>query len=325
MYKRILWSASLAVLLYGSCVSHTSAASMQVSVDGQAVSFHTQPTVRQNVTMVQFAPIFRSLGIDFKWNGKKQQITATKSGLNMILTVGSKTAYVNGKAVKLQQAPVSINGNIFVPLRFVSEATGATVSLSGNRILIESANNETIVTPVVQPSPQKPTTGTTNTPSSSAVASEEAITDYLYENYDVLAAEDVEYEVGYVALQDDDGVYTINIFVDGYEATGDLYAKVNADPENLYDLTEDFAFDLADIFGLEQLNVHIFLALSLEGQDEEIISDLPEEQILEFEDGSTALIESLFAGSYDFLEQYSEFYAFLKDDAMELWVSKEWE
>ena len=43
------------------------------------------------------------------------------------LTIGSKTAYVNGEPKELLQAPVAINGTTMVPVRFISEAFGYNV------------------------------------------------------------------------------------------------------------------------------------------------------------------------------------------------------
>ena len=313
--KRMLLIASLA---FGLFASQASAAAMQVSVDGKSVSFNTNPIVQENVTMVQFAPIFRSLGISFSWNQQKQQITATKKGTQMILTLGSRTAYINGTAVRMQRAPVSVNGNIFVPLRFVSEATGAKVDVSGSRISIASSGAS------VTPENQTPVAGGSsngNGSSQSALSpSEDALTDYLYRYYDTLYTPDSGYEVDYVVVQEDDGSYSVNILLDNYEASGNLYAESKGDPDILFDFTGEFALDLANAFGLDEVYVFVTLALPLKGEP----VDLPEEDLVELEDGSWMLMQTLFGGSYDFIEQYAEFYAFLDGGKTELLTAEEW-
>jgi hypothetical protein len=46
----------------------------------------------------------------------------------MVMTIGSKTATVNGKAVTLDVAPTIVAGRTFVPLRVISETLGAQVT-----------------------------------------------------------------------------------------------------------------------------------------------------------------------------------------------------
>jgi len=131
--------AIIIVLLFTCLVPAVGAAPANiVNVDGVKVALRQAPIVRDGVTLVQFAPIFKSLGLSVKWDSSKQQITGTKKGINLVLTVGNKNAYINGSRVLLESPPVSINGNIFVPLRFISEATGATLAVKGNTINITS-------------------------------------------------------------------------------------------------------------------------------------------------------------------------------------------
>jgi hypothetical protein len=44
------------------------------------------------------------------------------------VTIGRKTAYVNGRTVSLDVPPVVVNGRTMVPVRFVGEAFGASFS-----------------------------------------------------------------------------------------------------------------------------------------------------------------------------------------------------
>src|SRR5690606_22564014 len=57
-----------------------------------------------------------------------QGITAVKDTTKVKLTIGSKTAQVNGEKVILMQAPEIINGTTLVPLRFIGESLGSKVS-----------------------------------------------------------------------------------------------------------------------------------------------------------------------------------------------------
>lgn len=48
------------------------------------------------------------------------------------MKIGSKTAYVDGKAVPLERAPEEQDGCTLVPVRFIAEALGCQVTYSGN-------------------------------------------------------------------------------------------------------------------------------------------------------------------------------------------------
>jgi hypothetical protein len=61
------------------------------------------------------------------WNGDTRTITIQRKDTVVELTVDSHTAFVNGQAIELEQAPFIRNGSTFVPLRFISEAIGAKV------------------------------------------------------------------------------------------------------------------------------------------------------------------------------------------------------
>lgn len=50
---------------------------------------------------------------------------------SIVMTVGSSAATVNGKAVKLDSAPVQLNGTTYVPIRFVSDSMGGSLTFDG--------------------------------------------------------------------------------------------------------------------------------------------------------------------------------------------------
>ncbi len=83
------------------------------------------PIKRNGQTLVPARPMLQSLGLKVKWSQGKNQLTAEKSGLNIALTVGNKTAVVNNKAKKtMTTAPVLLNGNVMIPLSFVAAQFG---------------------------------------------------------------------------------------------------------------------------------------------------------------------------------------------------------
>lgn len=93
---------------------------------------YTQPPVNwKGNVLVPLRGIFEALGATVKWEPSTQTITATRGSTTVVLTIGSSTAYVNGKPVKLHAPAQLINGTTMVPIRFISEALGGVVAWEG--------------------------------------------------------------------------------------------------------------------------------------------------------------------------------------------------
>lgn len=98
-----------------------------VTINGVRQSFDQPAIVKNGATLVPLKAIFQELGATVKWDQPTQTAVATKESKTIKITVGSSTAYIDGKALKLSANAESINGRVLVPLRFVSEALGADV------------------------------------------------------------------------------------------------------------------------------------------------------------------------------------------------------
>jgi hypothetical protein len=101
--------------------------SVSVYLNGSKLQFDVEPYIKDGRTMVPFRKIFESLGVDISWNGAKRTITASNSSTNIFIEINNKQAIVNGIKTELDVAAEIKNGRTFVPLRFVSENTGAEV------------------------------------------------------------------------------------------------------------------------------------------------------------------------------------------------------
>ena len=105
----------------------------QVTVDGKKINLGNMPSIIiDNTAMVRAKQVFSSSSIKaaYKYNSKTGEITLTKGDTLVTLTIGSKTAYVNGKARVMDTAPVvvtNLNVNtsyVMVPGSFVSSYLG---------------------------------------------------------------------------------------------------------------------------------------------------------------------------------------------------------
>jgi antitoxin component YwqK of YwqJK toxin-antitoxin module len=100
---------------------------IRIFLDGEELTFHEQPVLKDGSTTVEFRPIFEKLGMQIDWDVTSQTVTGTKQGQSLKLTLGQSAAVINGSSSELPTAPFLNQGYTFVPLRFVGETTGRKV------------------------------------------------------------------------------------------------------------------------------------------------------------------------------------------------------
>ncbi|MFD0620975.1 stalk domain-containing protein [Paenibacillus sp. GCM10027629] len=98
-----------------------------VLLNNELLKFQAPPIQKNGSVLVPFRAIFEALGLKVDWDPKAQSITGSKANTLIKLKVGSGTAEVNGKQMKLTAAPSTIGGSTYVPLRFIGEAVDAKV------------------------------------------------------------------------------------------------------------------------------------------------------------------------------------------------------
>ncbi|MGR6543714.1 stalk domain-containing protein [Paenibacillus tundrae] len=113
-------------------LSNISAApAITVKLDNIALKFDAAPRIEKGVTYVPFRTVGESLGIGIEWNSKTQTVKAVGKvkgqTTEVLLQVGSSTATVNGKKVKLAAAPVQREGRVLIPLSSFSSQFGVGV------------------------------------------------------------------------------------------------------------------------------------------------------------------------------------------------------
>lgn len=159
MRKRVLALLMSVVLVFGILPLGASAATeVNVTLDGKKVAFDVKPKVVAGRTMVPYRALAEALGADVTWDQASQKVGISSDGTKVELTIGSKTARVDGKALSLNAAPVLEGGRTLVPLRFVGESLGlwvnwdagsSTAQLESKRT-ISHAMGETTLTKVPQ-------------------------------------------------------------------------------------------------------------------------------------------------------------------------------
>lgn len=96
-------------------------------INGAAEELDIAPYVKNKTTLVPLRLIAENLGVTVNWASKTKTITMVKDKTTVILTLGKKTATVDGKSKTLPVAPESRYGVTMVPLRFITESLGASL------------------------------------------------------------------------------------------------------------------------------------------------------------------------------------------------------
>ncbi|MFY9174471.1 MAG: stalk domain-containing protein [Peptococcia bacterium] len=159
--KRRVWRISVILLALFSflslaCPAYAAASTTPIKVffNGTELVLDVPPVLVDNRTLVPFRAIGEAMTAVVDWDGSTRKVTLTLGVKNVQLVIGSKTAYVNGKATTLDVPAMIVEGRTMVPLRFIGESLGASVEWSGESRQIDI----TTTAPVPSPQPQ-PTLG----------------------------------------------------------------------------------------------------------------------------------------------------------------------
>ncbi|MBO9607081.1 MAG: hypothetical protein J7639_14070 [Paenibacillaceae bacterium] len=104
-----------------------------VYLDGKRVFFDEQPMIENGTTLVQFRPLFETLGLALEWDSETQTIVGSKPGLTLRLQIGSNQATVNGATYELSEPPKLAGDYTFVPTRFIGESLGYDVTWDNSK------------------------------------------------------------------------------------------------------------------------------------------------------------------------------------------------
>ncbi|MCW5943118.1 MAG: copper amine oxidase N-terminal domain-containing protein [Fimbriimonadaceae bacterium] len=130
-----------------------SAQDIRATVDGTYVNF---PDVQPRMTstghvMVPVRGVFEHMNATVVWDNASQTVVAERGADSIRLPVNSNTATINGRQVSMSTPATNYQGRTMVPLRFLSEALGASVKWlwESRTVQIQSGNGPSNTTPPV--------------------------------------------------------------------------------------------------------------------------------------------------------------------------------
>ncbi|WP_018924399.1 copper amine oxidase N-terminal domain-containing protein [Salsuginibacillus kocurii] len=122
----LLIAATLALVFFAP-QALASTDRVQVFVEGEELSFDIDPVIKDGVTLVEFRGIFEKLDMSVGWNNETRTVTGESDDTEIELTLGNDFATVNGSTETLGVPAQTMDGRTLVPLRFISESSGADV------------------------------------------------------------------------------------------------------------------------------------------------------------------------------------------------------
>lgn len=102
-------------------------------LNGKEVECEPSPMIINDRTFIPVRALFTDMGARVSWDGEERTVTVEYQSTEIKMTIDDKTAIVNNTAVGLDAAPAIINDRTLIPVRFVSEALGLTVSWDGEK------------------------------------------------------------------------------------------------------------------------------------------------------------------------------------------------
>jgi outer membrane protein TolC len=131
-------ASSLVLTLAPSALADSA---VTVTIDGKQKTFEQPPVIVHDRTLVPMRTIFEALGATVSWNPTTRTVSATKGDTTIVLLVNSDLAWKNNAEVKLDTNSEIVNGRTMVPVRFVSEALGASVQWDANTRTVSITTN----------------------------------------------------------------------------------------------------------------------------------------------------------------------------------------
>jgi len=134
---KLKYASSLVAIVLSLMICNIGIANQipEIYINNQKINSDVSPIIdpQSNRVLIPMRAIFESLGATVSWDAASQSVTATKTGIDLVLTVGSNTAYKNGQEIKLDVIPRIINGRFFIPARVVGENLEKDVKWDGSK------------------------------------------------------------------------------------------------------------------------------------------------------------------------------------------------
>ena len=122
-------------------------------LDGKRVEGDPAAFSEDGATYVSYKPLLTALGYRLSWDGAAKSVTGDGPSGNLRFTLGQQDAQINGQPVKLSAAPRLHEGVVYVPVRLVSQASGAALTVQSGTGAVSLKSPAAGVAPAVPDTP----------------------------------------------------------------------------------------------------------------------------------------------------------------------------
>ena len=155
-----LVSLSLFALFTALFSISTYASSARLIIDNREIlELPSPPVIQNDRVLVPARAVFEEMGGVVGWHANNRQVTVFHGDNVLVMTIGSRSATLNGQQINMPVSPSIINDSTMIPLRFPAEAFGFDVDWdpTENAAIVNSPiNGESEEPPVEEPPTQEP-------------------------------------------------------------------------------------------------------------------------------------------------------------------------
>ena len=102
---------------------------VKIKVENEVVAFDAMPRQVNGVTMVPVRTMLDSMQGSMRWDLATKTVSAWRNSRRFDFVLNSRDAMVNGKPMRMEEAPIIIKDRMYVPLKFVADASGYVISM----------------------------------------------------------------------------------------------------------------------------------------------------------------------------------------------------
>lgn len=125
------------VVVFGTVISFAGTGEIKISIDGVDIICDSPPLIIDGRTLVPARAVFEAMGGNVEWNEASREVNIAVRDTDVNLKIEAETAYINGSEKQLDVPAKIIKNRTMIPVRFVSEAVGFTVSWDEkNRVVV---------------------------------------------------------------------------------------------------------------------------------------------------------------------------------------------
>lgn len=132
--KKILTILAVMFLIFSNLpglffpVASAATSGPRLVINGQVTDPFVPLRFVDDRTLMPVIQFQKSMGMTVEWDGVNNRVTIKDRGRVVVMTINSKTAYVNGVQKTLEVAPVIIEDRTYLPLRALGDLLGLVVA-----------------------------------------------------------------------------------------------------------------------------------------------------------------------------------------------------